>query len=194
MLWVQGGRHSGQSWRAPPAPTDPDRVPGPWARCSPTPAPGWGVGPVARLPQTLTAHAIPPAAEQHAPGGAGPDVGGQGRTHAVLTLLTVAGVEQAVLGGAPGCRGPQVTHGNHASRRGRSPCLPRTPPQAHGGSPSLSRTCTDHLAVTSLGWWGAAGRITVPHLCDPAVQPRVVSPRHQFLTDPRARRLLTHCM
>ena len=77
--------------------------------------------------RTLTAHAVPPAAEQHAPGGSGPDVGGQGRAPAVLTLLTVTGVEHAVLGGrAPGRQGLQSHgHGGPSSRRGRSPCLPR---------------------------------------------------------------------
>jgi hypothetical protein len=46
----------------------------------------------------LTANFVPPATEQHAFGSTGKHIGGQGCTHAVLTVLTVARVKQAVLG------------------------------------------------------------------------------------------------
>lgn len=74
--------------------------------------------------RTLTAHVVPPAAEQHAPGGTGPDVGGQGRTHAVLTLLTVTGVEHAVLGGM------------HRDVRNPSHMVTAVPPHTAAGAPA----------------------------------------------------------
>lgn len=56
----------------------------------------------------LTADELPPAPQQHAPGGAGAGVGRQGGAHAVLVVLAVARVVSAPLGGKGGAVSPHV--------------------------------------------------------------------------------------
>lgn len=62
----------------------------------------------------LTADTVSPATKQHAFGSTSMYVGGQGRTHAVLTIFTVACVKYAVLGdkisGSQAPRSPSVLY------------------------------------------------------------------------------------
>lgn len=172
----QQGTHSGQrQWSSPGPSSVPARPvvldggpggPGLGAPWSPSLVRGWGMD---HLPRTLTAHAVPPAAEQHAPGGTGPHVGGQGRTHAVLALLTVARVEHAVLGGEEARQGPLST------------------PSAPTGAPLPQQNMhTASCRHVSAVWRGAALGGPAPRLGGPAVyvQPRAVSLRPQARSHP----------
>lgn len=84
-------------------------------------------------PGTLTAHAVPPAAEQHPLGRAGVHVGGQGGAQAVFAVLAVTRVEHAVLGTGPSSptRRERPPHGRPGS------C--RTPPRARTWGPHALR-------------------------------------------------------
>ena len=124
---------------------------------------GWGVA-APRIPSppaptwcsqsgsgTLTAHAVPPASEQHPLGGTGVHVGGQGRTQTVLALLTVARVEHAVLG-----MGPLGTV------RNPNPPRPLLFPWILPGTPAWTGRSTPRRPLGTDGWKAAPRRGT-PH-------------------------------